>query len=155
MGGDIASTPSAAIPPGPSDDAPIPDSRLTLLMLDEHYEGSPLVGSRVRPGADLQSTLKPGTLFAEVRPGPSLRHGLYLGREVDSPREFLLRWAEVVEVVEAPSLVPPTGAVLVRPDGFIAFSALPADEAAFAQLDGMLGSWFSLPSWFRTAEAIR
>jgi hypothetical protein len=141
--------------PEPGSDNSQSDPRRTVLMLDEHYEGSPLVGSRVHPGVGLPPTLTPGTLFPEDQPGPSLRHGLYLGRDVASPRDFLDRWADLVEVVEAPPVVPPAGAVLVRPDGFIAFVAVPADEAAFAQLDGMLGSWFTLPAWFRTAEAIR
>jgi hypothetical protein len=45
--------------------------------------------------------------------------------------------------------------VVVRPDGFVGFVGSPADGAAFAQLDGMLGSWFTLPDWFRSADAIR
>jgi 2-polyprenyl-6-methoxyphenol hydroxylase-like FAD-dependent oxidoreductase len=156
MGDDVA-PPAAMAPdaPGLGSDDRQSDPRRTVLMLDEHYEGSPLVGSRVRPGTELPVALTPGTLFPEDHPGPSLRHGLYLGKEVVPPIDFLGRWADLVEVVEAPPLVPPAGAVLVRPDGFIAFVALPADEAAFAQLDGMLGSWFTLPTWFRTAEAIR
>lgn len=141
--------------PGSGRDDPQSDPRRTVLMLDEHYEGSPLVGSRVHPDTELPPTLTPGTLFPEDHPGPSLRHGLYLGSEVARPGDLLERWAHVVEVVEAPPVVPPAGAVLVRPDGFTAFVALPADEAAFAQLEGMLGSWFTLPDWFRTAEAIR
>lgn len=147
--------PAAPDAPGAASGDQPSDARRTVLMLDEHYAGSPLVGSRVLPGAEFPLTLTPGTLFPEDHPGPSLRHGLYLGREVSSPSDFLRRWADLVEVVEAPPVVPPAGAVLVRPDGFIAFVAVPADEAAFAQLDGMLGSWFTLPAWFRTAEAIR
>lgn len=147
--------PAAPDAPGAASGDQPSDARRTVLMLDEHYAGSPLVGSRVLPGAELPPTLTPGTLFPEDHPGPSLRHGLYLGSEVSSPSGFLRRWADLVEVVEAPPVVPPAGAVLVRPDGFIAFVAVPADEAAFAQLDGMLGSWFTLPAWFRTAEAIR
>lgn len=154
--GDVVDPPAGSTDgPGPGGDVPAPDPRRTLLMLDEHYEGSPLVGSRVHPEVELTPALKPGTLFAESAPGPSLRHGLYLGSDVASPRQFLDRWADLVEVVDPPPVIPPTGAVLVRPDGFIAFVAVPADEAAFAQLDGMLGSWFNLPAWFRTADAIR
>jgi hypothetical protein len=37
--------------------------------------------------------------------------------------------------------VPEGGAVLIRPDGFIGFRALPASEAALAALDAHLGAW--------------
>ena len=60
-----------------------------------------------------------------------------------------MRWGKLVSIVEASSVpcdaaeagVPDGGAILVRPDGFIGFRAIPADEATMAALDAHLATY--------------
>ncbi len=149
-----AASPAAGARTSPSA-TPI-DPRRMLLMLDEHYEDSPLVGARPDPTTVVVPGLVPGTLFPDFSCPPTSGHALYLGEGATAPAEFLQRWREIVELIQPPpACIPARALVLVRPDGFIAFVSARADGAAFAQLDGMLGSWFRLPGWFRSEEAIR
>lgn len=145
--------------------APYPDSaatptsvdpRLTVLMLDERYHDSPLVGARLGPGVHAPPDLAPGSLFPDFAEPPTVGHALYLGPGATAPSGFTTRWRQILELVDTPpTCVPSNFLVLVRPDGFIGFVASPADAAAFAQLEGMLSSWFTLPKWFRSADAVR
>lgn len=73
--------------------------------------------------------------------------GHYLVAEAGE--RFVRRWRGRVEWCDGQALgldpgragVPHGGAVLIRPDGFIGFRALPAAEAALAALDAHLSSW--------------
>ena len=114
------------------------------------------MGARLGPGVHAPTNLAPGILFPDFTAGTGVGHVLYLGAGATAPSGFITRWSHVLGLADAtPTCVPPDSLVLVRPDGFIGFVASPADAAAFAQLDGMLGSWFTLPKWFRSAEAVR
>ncbi len=146
-----------AVSPGPERavaTGPPVDPRPMILMLDEHYEGSPLVGARVANEATVGTQLVPGSVFPDFSCPATPGHVLYLGPGATAPGEFIDRWREIIDLFDPPPCVPPDHLVLVRPDGFIGFVGTPADAAAFAQLDGMLSSWFTLPAWFRSAEAI-
>jgi hypothetical protein len=51
------------------------------------------------------------------------------------------RWRDLVDVPAAGGARQTPGAVLVRPDGFIAFRAAPADRAGLRALDAHLDSY--------------
>jgi 2-polyprenyl-6-methoxyphenol hydroxylase-like FAD-dependent oxidoreductase len=109
------------------------------LMLDVSYAGSALVGQA-------------GTVLAR----PTVGQRFPAGHRLDGTGHHLVvfgkaprldamraRWGKLVTIVDASSLpcgagevgVPGSGAILVRPDGFMGFSAVPADEATLAALD--------------------
>jgi hypothetical protein len=62
---------------------------------------------------------------------------------------FCARWGRLVQVIDASSMhfdaaeagVPEGGAILVRPDGFIGFRAVPADETTIEALDAHLATY--------------
>lgn len=140
----------AADPP-PDRSARARDPRLSVLMLDERYDGSPLVGARCETAVRYPDGLVPGGLFPDPPLGPGLRFSLHAGPGGTVPLDFSQRWEHIVEVAEPPSpRVPSTWLVLVRPDGIVGFVGSPVNDATFAHLDGMLASWFSVPDWFRT-----
>jgi 2-polyprenyl-6-methoxyphenol hydroxylase-like FAD-dependent oxidoreductase len=144
---------AVATAPAPGGD-PASDPRLAVLMLDERYAGSPLVGAWVNADTKPALTLIPGTLFPEPQLTGGLLHTLYLGSGAAVPTPFAERWRHIVEPMgDAPACVPDGAMVLVRPDGFIGFVGAPASQPAFAQLDGMLASWFRLPEPFREPGA--
>jgi 2-polyprenyl-6-methoxyphenol hydroxylase-like FAD-dependent oxidoreductase len=115
------------------------------LMLDVSYEGSAFVG---QAGADAGG-VAPGTRFPGwLRLGGPGHHLIVFGK---SPPlgDFRARWGKLVSIVDASSLgidagevaMPNGGAILVRPDGFIAFRAAPADEASMKALDAHLATY--------------
>jgi hypothetical protein len=63
--------------------------------------------------------------------------------------EFRARWDKLVSVVDdsrglfdaAEAGAPDSGAILVRPDGFIGFRAAPANETTMGALDAHLASY--------------
>ena len=63
--------------------------------------------------------------------------------------DFSARWGKLVSIVDAADArfdaveagVPDGGVVLVRPDGFIAFRAAPADAATMKALDAHLATY--------------
>lgn len=67
--------PPTSAPPTATDTAI--DPRRTILMLDERYEGSPLVGARPDSGTAAVSHLIPGTLFPDYSCLPTSGHALY------------------------------------------------------------------------------
>jgi len=126
-------------------------------MLDVCYAGSPLIGEYRGEGRDpeavdgLASLPAPGERWPDRCRLKSLRHQLlWFGPPAGEAGErFVRRWRGRVEWCDGQALgldpgrvgVPHGGAVLIRPDGFIGFRALPAAEAALAALDAHLSSW--------------
>jgi 2-polyprenyl-6-methoxyphenol hydroxylase-like FAD-dependent oxidoreductase len=115
------------------------------LMLDVSYAGSPLIGrAGVAIGAPLPGERFPG----RCRLSGTGHHLLVFG---ETPRLEHLResWGGLLSIVDASNAefdpaeagVPKGGAILVRPDGFIGFSAAPADEATMAALDAHLATY--------------
>jgi 2-polyprenyl-6-methoxyphenol hydroxylase-like FAD-dependent oxidoreductase len=115
------------------------------LMLDVSYAGSALIG---RAGTSVDGP-SPGQRFPSRHRlrGPS-HHLIMFGA---APRLDYLhaRWSALVSIVDAASAgldaaeagVPEGGAVLVRPDGFIGFSAASANEMTMDALDAHLASY--------------
>ncbi len=139
-------------------------------MLDVSYAGSPLIGeflgeglnnqgaepAAVRPlepeaGDRLAFSPAPGERWPDRCRLKSLRYQLlWFGPPAGEAGErFVRRWRGRVDWCDGQALgldparagVPHGGAVLIRPDGFIGFRALPAAGAALAALDAHLSSW--------------
>jgi hypothetical protein len=70
------------------------------------------------------------------------RYALVAGPEVAVPEWFTRRWNAVTGGPVGHPLLLSGAFALVRPDGFVGFLAAPADEAAFARLDGLLSAWW-------------
>jgi hypothetical protein len=139
----LSSPGALSLPPGdPAQNLPAVRRRL---MLDVSYGGRALVG---RAGAPAERPF-PGERFpARCRLKGTGRHLIVFG---ETPRLEHLRgqWGALVSIVDASNAefdmaeagLPNGGAILVRPDGFIGFSAGPADEATMAALDAHLATY--------------
>jgi 2-polyprenyl-6-methoxyphenol hydroxylase-like FAD-dependent oxidoreductase len=118
-------------------------------MLDLSLSDSPLLGFHgfYRTNAPI----RPGHRFPEQTRLSGLLHHLLVYRDVsewDAPA-FAKRWANALEIVEGSSICPPErsgvpdgGAVLVRPDGYIAFQAQDWNDDARKALDELLFTQF-------------
>jgi 2-polyprenyl-6-methoxyphenol hydroxylase-like FAD-dependent oxidoreductase len=115
------------------------------LMLDVSYEGSEFVG---QAGTDAKG-LPSGVRFPHwLRLGGRGHHLVIFGGAPDLD-QFQARWGKLVSIVDASAErldaveagVPNGSAILVRPDGFIAFRAAPADEATMKALDAHLATY--------------
>ncbi|HEX8828928.1 MAG TPA: hypothetical protein VF778_12530, partial [Xanthobacteraceae bacterium] len=92
--------------------------------------------------------LAPGTRFPACSHLSGTRHHLiaYAAPRLDHLRA---RWDALISIVEASTApfdataagVPKTGAILVRPDGFVGFRADPADETTIDALDAHLATY--------------
>lgn len=117
-------------------------------MIDLSLSESPLLGFHgfYRTNAPI----KPGTRFPErIRLEGCLHHLLVYRNLTDSDSAFASRWSKVVELVEGKAICPPGrsgvpngGAVLVRPDGYIAFQAQDWNDDARNALDELLFTQF-------------
>jgi 2-polyprenyl-6-methoxyphenol hydroxylase-like FAD-dependent oxidoreductase len=115
------------------------------LMLDVSYEGSKLVG---QAGADAEG-LAPGLRFPGWLRLDGPDHHLVVFGRAPGLDDLHARWGKLVSIVDGAATqldavacgVPNGGAVLVRPDGFIAFRAAPADEATMKALDAHLATY--------------
>jgi 2-polyprenyl-6-methoxyphenol hydroxylase-like FAD-dependent oxidoreductase len=132
-------------PPTPAELAAFARSRC---MLDVTYEGSPLVGEHLGPGAEAPPAPGPGERYpGRTALTGTAHHLLLFGAADDAGVERLRRrWRGLADVVHATGDSPPAGltspgAVLVRPDGHIGFRAAPADTAGLAALDAHLDSY--------------
>ena len=142
---DPARTPTLQAPPSPGEALEFARSRA---MLDVSYAGSPIVGEHVIRAEGVAPTPSPGDRFPDRTMLEGVSHHLLLFGKVDETVVARIgdRWKKVVDVVRATSQperagLRSEGAVLVRPDGFIAFRAVPADADGLAALDSHLESY--------------
>ena len=143
-----AGSPAAALP------APDPEGDLALgrskAMLDVSYAGSPLVGEYWGPGNHQPQAPAPGQRYPDrTALKGQLHHLLVFGPSPSGIEDFQRRWGDLVEVMSAEKAglstaragVPEGGLVLVRPDGYIGYRAVPADDAALSSLDAHLETY--------------
>ena len=117
-------------------------------MLDVTYTGSELVGEYIGRGISPPHAPAPGTLFADRIRLPGTSHHLLTFGEVAALDRFRSPW-DLVSVQDGTGVgldaaragLRDGGAVLVRPDGFIGFRAVPADTAGMNALDLHLASY--------------
>jgi 4,5-epoxidase len=135
-----AQTGSFPAPPSPEAVAALARARA---MLDVSYTGSPLVGEHVTPGGGLPEGPGPGDRYPDRACLTGTRHTLLLSGEVPQSEVARLRrrWRDLVDVLPADGTRLTSRALLVRPDGFIAFRAAPADRAGLRALDAHLDSY--------------
>jgi 2-polyprenyl-6-methoxyphenol hydroxylase-like FAD-dependent oxidoreductase len=148
-----ARTGSFPAPPSPEAVAALVRARS---MLDVSYAGSPLAGEHVAPGGPALDGPGPGDRYPDRAGLTGTRHTLLLFGDVPQSEIAPLarRWRDVLDVLpgqgdparaglgqlgEADHAAP--RAVLVRPDGFIGFRAVPADAAGLRALDAHLDSY--------------
>ncbi len=136
-------------PPAPEDVAALVRSRS---MLDVSYAGSPLVGEYLAPGAAPLPSPAPGDRYRDRTSLSGTRHKLLLfGTPQDgNVTRLRRRWSGIVDVIQAPgdprrAGLAAEGAILVRPDGYIGFRAVPADHAGLSALDSHLNSYLVPP----------
>ncbi|MFO1059832.1 MAG: FAD-dependent monooxygenase, partial [Dongiaceae bacterium] len=144
---------AGAMPPQQSAETALAAARARA-MLDIVYEGSPLIGEH--RGAGLLQEVpagrpRPGERLPDrIRLSGPAHHLLVFGDHPGLAR-LRARWAGLVEIVDGAAAgfdparagVAPGGAVLVRPDGFIGFRALPLTAEGLAALDAHLASYLS------------
>ena len=133
-----------------------PPSRAQMLelargraMLDVTYAGSKLVGEYIGPGISPPHAPAPGARFPDCTRLTGTSHHLLTFGEAAALDRFRGRWDVLVSVQDgtgagldaARAGVRDGGAVLVRPDGFIGFRAVPADTAGMNALDLHLASY--------------
>jgi 6-methylpretetramide 4-monooxygenase / 4-hydroxy-6-methylpretetramide 12a-monooxygenase len=114
-------------------------------MLDISYAGSALIG-QAGAGVDGPS---PGHRFPACQHLGGTGHHLIVAGEAPGLDHIRARWDKLVSIVDASTApfdaaaggVPERAAILVRPDGFIGFSASPADETTMAALDAHLATY--------------
>jgi 2-polyprenyl-6-methoxyphenol hydroxylase-like FAD-dependent oxidoreductase len=136
--------PAQPLPPGQA--AALTRARA---MLDISYADGPLTGQAVAPGEPAPDGPAPGDRYPDWISLPGPRHHLLLyglpqaGGAAD---ELGRRWRGLVDVIRADgdprrAGLSGSGAVLVRPDGYIGFRAAPAGPAALAAVDEHLGRY--------------
>jgi FAD binding domain len=133
-----------------------PDAERDLLlqrsraMLDVSYAGSPLIGEHLGEGITRPDGPALGERYSDRITLKGPRHHLLLFAATPANlTRFRARWDGLVEVVDARTAgldaaragVPGGGAVLVRPDGFIGFRAIPADAAGLDAIAAHLGTY--------------
>ena len=116
------------------------------LMLDVSYAGSPLVG---QAGGEMAGRPSPGERFPARHWLSGTGHHLIVFGAAPRLDHLRARWGQLVSIVDAASAhfdateagVPNGGAILVRPDGFIGFRAVPANERTMDALDAQLATY--------------
>ena len=110
-------------------------------MLDVSYAGSPLAGQHVAAAGAPGPGPAPGP--GDRYPGRAglcgTAHHLLLPADAGERAVNRLRdrWSGLVDITTAGG----PGAVLIRPDGYVGFRAVPADEAGLRALDAHLSSY--------------
>ena len=119
-------------------------------MLDVWYAGSPLTGEHVQPGGPPLPAPGPGDRYPDRAALTGTEHVLLTFGAVPAPDLDRLRrrWAGVLTVTEgtgdprrAGLTMTGAAAVLIRPDGYVGFRAVPADHAGLGALDAHLDSY--------------
>jgi 2-polyprenyl-6-methoxyphenol hydroxylase-like FAD-dependent oxidoreductase len=142
--GAVESARAGAFPDPPSEErvAALVRSRC---MLDVSYAGTPLVGEYRAPGLPPQAGPAPGDRYPDRLSLPGTRHHLIVSGRADDEELARLRrrWHDLVDVSRAPADAgqAPSAAILVRPDGYVAFRATPADQAGLRALNAHLASY--------------
>jgi 6-methylpretetramide 4-monooxygenase / 4-hydroxy-6-methylpretetramide 12a-monooxygenase len=130
-------------------DPPTPERIAALVrsrcMLDVSYAGTPLIGEYSAAGLPPPTGPAPGDRYPDRLSLPGTRHHLIVVGSADDEELTRLRrrWHDLVEVSRAPGDPggSPSAAILVRPDGYIAFRATPADQSGLHALDTHLASY--------------
>jgi hypothetical protein len=130
-------------PPGPDDAAALARSRC---MLDISYADGPLAGEYVAAGAQPPRHPAVGTRHPNGADLAGTRHHVLLHGDADEPGAARLRnrWAGLVDVARVADGTT-SGAVLIRPDGYVGFRATPADAAGIQALEDHLGTYMLSP----------
>jgi 6-methylpretetramide 4-monooxygenase / 4-hydroxy-6-methylpretetramide 12a-monooxygenase len=111
-------------------------------MLDITYAGGPLLGEYLAPGAPPPPDPEPGDRFPDqISPRTSHRLLLFGAADDDAAAGLRQRWAGLVDVAEAGTDGRRTGAVLIRPDGYVSFRANATDAPALAAIEQHLDSY--------------
>lgn len=156
----VAACAGGSAPPAkpPPDPARVLELARARAMLDVTYAGSKLVGEYVGPDTLALPAPAPGERYPDcIRLADTSHHLLTFG-EVAALDRFAARWAGTVSIVDGVRLgadaaragVRDGGVLLVRPDGFIGFRAVPADIAGMNALDAHLASYLT-PARFDAA----
>lgn len=134
--------------PAPPDPATLAAAVRARCMLDVSYPGSPLVGEHVQPGGPPLPTPGPGDRYPGRIELTGAEHVLLTFGAVPEPdiQRLRRRWAGVLRVTEGSgdprrAGLAAAGAVLVRPDGYLGFRAVPADPTGLGALDAHLDSY--------------
>jgi 6-methylpretetramide 4-monooxygenase / 4-hydroxy-6-methylpretetramide 12a-monooxygenase len=144
----VESARSGSAPPPP----PPPEALAALArarsMLDVSYQGSPLVGEWIAPGTPPLPSPVPGDRYPGRAALTGTRHlAVVFGDASDADvADLRSRWHGIVDVGRGsgdPRRVglATDGVVLIRPDGYLGFRAVPADHAAVGALDSHLSSY--------------
>lgn len=118
-------------------------------MLDVSYADSPLTGEYSAPGGPPPpASPAPGDRYPDRTSLSGTRHQLLVfGPAADADLGYLRRrWDGIVDVASADgdpkrAGLAGDGAILVRPDGYIGFRAVPADHAGLGAVDAHLASY--------------
>ena len=124
-------------------------ARRKRLMLDVSYAGSAIVGPVGAGSGLVPGGPSPGERFPACHRLRGTGHHLIVFGEAPRLDHVRARWGELVSIIDgsdapcsaAESGVPDGGVILVRPDGFIGFRAVPADETTMAALDAHLATY--------------
>jgi 2-polyprenyl-6-methoxyphenol hydroxylase-like FAD-dependent oxidoreductase len=118
-------------------------------MLDVSYVGSPLLGEHISADVSWTAAPTPGERHPQRTTLGGMNHHLLVCGDADEEAVDRLnrRWGDLVTVVrtsdEPPRRrgVPTSGAVLLRPDGYVGFRAAPAGVDGLAAVDAHLDSY--------------
>ena len=136
---------TGAPPSTPPDPGEARQMQRSKAMVDISYAGSPLVGQYLGPGAVPPEGPGPGERFPGRVALTGTRHHLLLpGGASQEVKAFQSRWGHLIEIVESVGEVPSGGLLLVRPDGYLGFRAIPADAAGLQALESHLEFYLHL-----------
>jgi 6-methylpretetramide 4-monooxygenase / 4-hydroxy-6-methylpretetramide 12a-monooxygenase len=144
----VESARSGSAPPAPPPPEAVAALARARSMLDVSYEGSPLVGEWLAPGTPPLPFPVPGDRYPGRASLTGTRHqAVVFGEASDADTASLRsRWHGILDVSRGsgdPQRVglATDGVVLIRPDGYIGFRAVPADHVALGALDSHLSSY--------------